>query len=66
MQKILGKPKVLIVTTGGTITMLKNREGALCPCHHASELIMRVPEVSRIADLEVITLENDDSSNIQP
>jgi len=58
--------KVLLVTTGGTITMLRNGGGALSPCRDAGMLTERVPELAELADVDLLPVSNTDSSNIQP
>jgi L-asparaginase len=60
------KPRVLMVTTGGTITMLRGATGSLQPCDDASELIARIPELKQLADLDILPLANFDSSNLSP
>lgn len=60
------KPKVLLVTTGGTITMIRNDQGSLCPCEDASMLLTKVPELEKIAQIDVLPLVNVDSSNFVP
>jgi L-asparaginase len=60
------KPKVLLVTTGGTITMLRREDGALAPCRDAGILLERVPELRHLADIDLLPLANIDSSNLQP
>jgi len=60
------KPKILILTTGGTITMLRNEDGTLSPCRDVGALLERVPELRQIADIDLLALANIDSSNLQP
>lgn len=60
------KPRILIVTTGGTMTMLRNRKGALSPCKDAASLLEKVPELGEMARIEVLPVSNIDSSNLQP
>ncbi len=60
------KPRILILTTGGTITMLRNEDGSLSPCRDAGVLLERVPELRQIADIDLLALANIDSSNLQP
>lgn len=60
------KPKVLILTTGGTITMIRNEAGFLSPCHDAGILLDRMPELRNLADLDLLHVSNVDSSNILP
>ncbi len=65
-QPLQQKPRVLLVTTGGTITMLRGAGGSLQPCDDAGELISRIPELSLLADIDVLSLANVDSSNLTP
>lgn len=65
-QDSSAKPKVLIVTTGGTMTMLRGKNGCLYPCEDAGKLIAKVPELSMIADIDILPLANVDSSNLTP
>ena len=46
--------------------MLKNSEGILVPCEDAGMLLERIPELSILADVDVLPLANVDSSNVQP
>lgn len=60
------KPRVLLLTTGGTITMIRNGGGALSHCKDAVILTERVPELADLARVDLLTVSNTDSSNIQP
>ena len=60
------KPKILLLTTGGTITMLKSPNGALQPCEDADKLIKAIPELSSLAEIEILPIVNIDSSNFTP
>lgn len=60
------KPKVLLISTGGTITMVRNAAGELAPCESADLLLERVPEAKILADVDLLPLANIDSSNLQP
>ncbi len=60
------KPKILLLTTGGTITMLKSSNGALQPCEDAEKLIKAIPELSLLAEIEILPIVNIDSSNFTP
>jgi L-asparaginase len=55
-----------MVTTGGTITMLRGPSGSLQPCDDAGELIDRIPELNMLADIDILPLANVDSSNLTP
>lgn len=60
------QPRILLVSTGGTITMLSDGEGGLSPCADAGMLLERVPELRALAVVDVLPLVNVDSSNLQP
>ena len=60
------KPRILLLTTGGTITMLKSSNGALQPCEDADRLIKAIPELSSLAEIEILPIVNIDSSNFTP
>lgn len=60
------KPKVLLVTTGGTISMERDASGVLVPCRGAEQLLSRVPEVRTLADVDVESLANLDSADVEP
>lgn len=59
-------PRILLLTTGGTITMLSSPEGGFAPCEDASDLISRIPELRQIAEIDILPVANHDSSNLQP
>ncbi|PIP63800.1 hypothetical protein CO165_01430 [Candidatus Roizmanbacteria bacterium CG_4_9_14_3_um_filter_33_18] len=58
--------KICIIFCGGTITMKKNKSGALEPFHDANDLIKMVPEVEKFANFSFIQLVNIDSTNMDP
>lgn len=61
------KSKLLLIFVGGTIGMIPNPEtGALEPAESAVELMKQIPELEEIAELEVLVLDNIDSSNMSP
>ena len=62
----VNKPKILLLTTGGTITMLKSANGALQPCEDANKLIKAIPELSLLAEIDILPIVNIDSSNFTP
>lgn len=57
---------VLLISTGGTITMIRDDAGSLVPCENAPELLRRVPELECLAQIDILPLANLDSSNLQP
>ncbi|HEY9070495.1 MAG TPA: asparaginase [Candidatus Ozemobacteraceae bacterium] len=61
-----GRPRILIVATGGTITMVRGPDGGLAPCADTGLLLERVPELRLLADIDVLSLANLDSTNLQP
>jgi L-asparaginase len=63
---VTAKPRILLVTTGGTLSMLKNEEGLLIPQKNIDGLLAKVPEVENLARVDILPLANIDSSNIQP
>ncbi|MFC2172347.1 asparaginase, partial [Acidobacteriota bacterium] len=60
------RPKVLVLTTGGTITMLQKTGGSLEPCEDAALLIEKAPELNLLAQIDLHPITNMDSSNLQP
>ncbi len=65
-KKLSSKPRILIVTTGGTITMLRARNGSLYPCEEAGKLLEKVPELRELADIDILPIANIDSSDLSP
>lgn len=63
---VLQKPRLLLVTTGGTITMLRAANGSLYPCEDAGKLLERIPELSMLADIDILPLASIDSSDVSP
>lgn len=59
-------PKVLLLHTGGTLGMEGSRPGPLRPGAFVDELRVKVPELWRIADLELEIVSNVDSSDMSP
>jgi L-asparaginase len=59
-------PKVLLLHTGGTLGMEGSRPGPLRPGAFVEELRGKVPELWRIADLELEIVSNVDSSDMSP
>lgn len=58
--------KICILFCGGTITMKKNKSGALEPFHDANDLVKIVPDIEKFANLSFIQLVNIDSTNMDP
>ncbi len=59
-------PKVLLLHTGGTLGMAGGRPSALRPAAFFRTLAQRVPELFRLADIELELFSNLDSSEMQP
>jgi L-asparaginase len=61
-----GLKRVLLIETGGTITMsIDERTGSLKPAYDVDALHAHVPELSKIAHVSSMSVVNVDSSNIQ-
>lgn len=60
------KPKILVIKTGGTITMVRSADGTLGPYRDDVKLLDAVPEARTLADIDVLPLANIDSSNVRP
>lgn len=60
------KPKILLVTTGGTISMMRTPDGTLAAASDPQSLLELVPEIKTLADVEMLSVANIDSSNLQP
>ena len=60
------KPKVIVIHTGGTIGMVRGKDGVLRPLQDPQTLLRSLPELADIAELELRVPFNLDSSNIQP
>ena len=48
------KPKVWVISTGGTISMAGSEEGGVMPALSAAELVRAVPQLEMIADIKVV------------
>ncbi|WP_428326174.1 Glu-tRNA(Gln) amidotransferase subunit GatD [Nitrosopumilus sp.] len=67
VNKIEGLPKVLLLSTGGTIaSKVDYRTGAVTPVLTAEELNSSVPELSKIANIDAEVLLSEYSENIMP
>ena len=67
MNKVEGLPKVLLLSTGGTIaSKVDYRTGAVTPVLSAEELNSSVPELSSIANIDAEVLLSEYSENIMP
>ncbi len=60
------KPHILLITTGGTITMVHDKSSkTLMPAKTSTELIKHIPEIRKIAHVTKMDVFNIDSTNIQ-
>lgn len=67
ISKIDGLPKILLLSTGGTIaSKIDYRTGAVTPVLTAQELNSSVPELSEIANIDAKVLLSEYSENIMP
>lgn len=67
ISKIEGLPKVLLLSTGGTIaSKVDYRTGAVTPVLTAEELNSSVPELAKIANIDADVLLSEYSENIMP
>ncbi|MCR4312998.1 MAG: asparaginase [Candidatus Roizmanbacteria bacterium] len=58
--------KICIIFCGGTITMKRDKNGALVPFYNVKDLLNFVPQLDQLAEISVIQLANIDSTNIEP
>ena len=66
-EKIEGLPKILLLSTGGTIaSKIDYRTGAVTPILTAEELNSSVPELAKIANIDTEVLFSEYSENIMP
>jgi len=49
------RPKVLLVSLGGTITMTRNDAGAITPTLSADDLLRAVPGIGEVAEIEAVS-----------
>jgi L-asparaginase len=49
------RPRVLLVSTGGTITMTSHAGGGIAPALRGEDLVQAIPSLGAIADLDVVT-----------
>jgi len=65
--KVAGLPKILLLSTGGTIaSKIDYRTGAVTPVLTAEELNSSVPELAKIANIDAQVLFSEYSENIMP
>ena len=67
LEKVEGLPKILLLSTGGTIaSKIDYRTGAVTPVLTAEELNSSVPELAKIANIDAEALLSEYSENIMP
>ena len=67
IEKVVGLPKILLLSTGGTIaSKIDYRTGAVTPVLTAEELNSSVPELAKIANIDAQVLFSEYSENIMP
>ncbi|MBL7001347.1 MAG: Glu-tRNA(Gln) amidotransferase subunit GatD [Nitrosopumilus sp.] len=67
LEKVTGLPKILLLSTGGTIaSKIDYRTGAVTPVLTAEELNSSVPELAKIANIDAEVLLSEYSENIMP
>lgn len=67
LEKVVGLPKILLLSTGGTIaSKIDYRTGAVTPVLTAEELNSSVPELAEIANIDAEVLLSEYSENIMP
>jgi glutamyl-tRNA(Gln) amidotransferase subunit D len=67
IEKVEGLPKILLLSTGGTIaSKIDYRTGAVTPILTAEELNSSVPELAKIANIDAQVLFSEYSENIMP
>ena len=67
IEKVEGLPKILLLSTGGTIaSKIDYRTGAVTPVLTAEELNSSVPELATIANIDAEVLFSEYSENIMP
>lgn len=60
-------PKIVIISTGGTIaSTTDSKTNVAIPTISGKDLIAQVPEIAKIADVQVIEFSNIDSSQMTP
>ncbi len=62
----MSKKRVTIIHTGGTIGMVRNKDGVLRPLQDPETLLRSLPELADVAEVALQVPFNLDSSSIQP
>ncbi|MDF2484368.1 MAG: asparaginase, partial [Herbinix sp.] len=58
--------KILMIGTGGTIASTKTTNGGLHPQLTSEEMLLYIPSISEICEVDTIQVCNMDSTNISP
>jgi L-asparaginase len=58
--------KILMIGTGGTIASTKATNGCLHPQLTSEEILMYIPDISRVCEVDTVQVCNMDSTNISP
>ena len=66
MEAMSAKPRVLLISTGGTITMVQDRHGGFEPAEDDLPYLRVMPELGDLARIDTLRLANVDSANIEP
>jgi len=67
LEKVTGLPKILLLSTGGTIaSKIDYRTGSVTPVLTVEELNSSVPELAKIANIDAEALLSEYSENIMP
>jgi L-asparaginase len=66
MTSTASRPRVLLVSTGGTLSMTPGEQGELRPGLDAEALTSCIPELDELAQVDTVDLHQTDSSGIQP
>lgn len=58
--------KICLLTCGGTMTMKRDKKGVLVPFHSDDQLLVKIPELTKIAKITIENVTNIDSTNMHP
>jgi L-asparaginase len=62
----MGKPRLLILSLGGTITMVPDEAGGIAPKLGAAELVASVPALAEVAEIDARSLRRLPSPSLTP
>ncbi len=60
----MAKPRILLVSTGGTITMTAQAGSGMVPTLSGQDLVEAVPELGQLAEIEVISFSSKPSASL--